>query len=52
MNAKKKEICIEPKRTNWAEIRKLRGAWKNMKIDPIEYQKKIRSEWDREWDKK
>lgn len=38
------------KRTNWSEIKKLRGAWKNMKIDPMEYQKKIRAEWDRELD--
>jgi len=45
---KKKKIHIAPKRTNWAEIRKLRGAWKNMKIDPLEYERKIRAEWDRE----
>ncbi|MCG2687153.1 hypothetical protein L6278_03425 [Candidatus Parcubacteria bacterium] len=38
------------RKTNWNEIKKLRGAWKGMDIDPMEYQLKIRSEWDRKLD--
>jgi len=32
------------------EIRKLKGAWKNMKIDPMKYERSIRAEWDRKLD--
>lgn len=48
---KKKEIHITLKKTNWAEIKELRGVWKNMKINPLKYERKIRAEWNREWDK-
>ena len=26
------------------------GSWKDYGIDGVEYQRKIRAEWDREWD--
>ena len=35
----KKQINIE-------NIQKSRGIWKDKKIDPVDYQKKIRAEWD------
>jgi len=38
------------KRANWMEIRKLMGVWKNMKIDPMKYERNIRAEWDRKLD--
>ncbi len=27
------------------------GLWKNTNIDGLEYERQIRSEWDREWEK-
>ncbi|MCK5510722.1 hypothetical protein KAI65_04255 [Candidatus Parcubacteria bacterium] len=48
---KKKNIYITQKKTNWTEIKKLKGAWKNMKIDPLKYENKIRNEWNREYSK-
>jgi Arc/MetJ-type ribon-helix-helix transcriptional regulator len=26
------------------------GAWKHLGIDGLEYQRRIRAEWDRDWD--
>jgi len=50
LNYKIKRQPKPQKRTDWLEIKKLRGVWKNMKIDPMEYEKKIRAEWDRKLD--
>ncbi|MEK7167261.1 MAG: hypothetical protein AAB732_02525 [Patescibacteria group bacterium] len=38
------------KTTNWLEIRKLKGVWKNARINPLKYEKNIRVEWDRKLD--
>lgn len=38
------------KRTNWTVIESLYGIWKNKDIDPMEYERDIRAEWDRKLD--
>jgi hypothetical protein len=40
------EVVKEKKEIDFEAIKKARGIWKDAKIDGVEYQKKIRSEWD------
>jgi len=33
------------KKKDWSILNKVRGMWKNKKIEALEYQKRIRQEW-------
>lgn len=47
----KEKIMVEipdkyQKKINMKNINEARGIWKDKNINPVDYQKKIRSEWD------
>lgn len=40
------EKSKKKKKIDYEVIKNAKGIWKNKKIDGVEYQRKIRSEWD------